>query len=102
MQHDEVFGALLDTAIPWADKLRQIRGVELDPLHRCPVQVRRRRPHSVRQQVVDGYQRRNAPGDARHSLTCAGATIRRPPSNSVHLAPSPDSIRGGLFERVHN
>ena len=65
MQPDEAFGDPLDPAIPYADKLRQIRGLELDiTVVHAKFKFDGAEPDSVRQQVVDGYQRRDAPGDA--------------------------------------
>jgi transcriptional regulator len=65
LQRDEPFGDPLDTAIPYEDKLRQIRGLQLaiTDVH-AKFKFDGAEPDSVRQQVIDGYQRRNAPGDA--------------------------------------
>ena len=81
MQHDEVFGALLDTAIPWADKLRQIRGLELDnTVASSSSTAPNHTPCGSRSSTATSAG--THPATHKHSLTCAGATIRRPPPNS--------------------
>ena len=64
MQPDEAFGDPLDTAIPYAEELRQIRGLELEiTVVHAKFKFDGAEPDSVRRQVVDGYQRRNTPDD---------------------------------------
>lgn len=78
MQPDEAFGDPLDPAIPYADNLRLIRGLELDiTVVHAKFKFDGAEPDSVRQQVIDGYQRRNATGDAD---ALAHLRRRHPPS----------------------
>lgn len=81
MQPDEPYGDPLDPAIPYAAELRQIRGLELAVVgEHAKFKFDGAEPDAVRRQVVDGYERRNAPGDdeaRRHLLR------RHPPSDTA-------------------
>jgi transcriptional regulator len=78
MQPDEPHGDPRDPDAPYTSELRQIRGLELTINHvRAKFKFDGAEPDTVRQQVVDGYQRRNAPGD-REALD--HLLRRRPPT----------------------
>ena len=64
MQPDEPHGDSRDPAAPYTTELRQIRGLQLtiDQV-RAKFKFDGAEPVAVRQQVVDGYRRRDAPGD---------------------------------------
>jgi transcriptional regulator len=65
MQPDEPFGDPRDAAAPYSAELRQIRGLELAITDvRAKFKFDGAEPDAVRQQVADGYQRRDAAGDA--------------------------------------
>jgi len=65
MQPDEPFGNPLDPAAPYTAELRQIRGLELAINDvRAKFKFDGAEPQSIRQQVADGYRRRNRPGDS--------------------------------------
>jgi transcriptional regulator len=64
MQPDEPYGSPLDPAIPYTAELRQIRGLELAIQSvQAKFKFDGAEPDGVRQQVVDGYRRRDAAGD---------------------------------------
>ena len=64
MQPDEPHGDPRNQDAPYTSELRQIRGLELaiDQV-RAKFKFDGAEPDTVRQQVVDGYRRRDAPGD---------------------------------------
>ena len=65
MQPDEPHGDPRDDAAPYSAELRQIRGLELAIEHvRAKFKFDGSEPDEVRRQVIDGYRRRDAPGDA--------------------------------------
>ena len=65
MQPDEPHGDPRDPAAPYAAELRQIRGLQLHiDAVRAKFKYDGAEPDAVRRQVVEGYSRRNAPGDA--------------------------------------
>lgn len=65
MQPEEPHGDPRDPTAPYTSELRQIRGLELAINHvRAKFKFDGAEPDIVRQQVVDGYHRRNAPGDS--------------------------------------
>lgn len=65
MQPDEPYGDPLDPDVPYTAELRQIRGLELriDDI-RAKFKFDGAEPDQVRRQVIDGYGKRDAPGDA--------------------------------------
>ena len=64
MQSDEPHGDPRNPDAPYTSELRQIRGLELAIHHvRAKFKFDGAEPDAVRQQVVDGYRRRDAPGD---------------------------------------
>ena len=64
MQPDEPFGDPTDPAAPYTVELRQIRGLQLAINDvRAKFKFDGGEPDVVRQQVTDGYRRRNDPGD---------------------------------------
>jgi len=64
MQPDEPHGDPGNQDAPYTSELRQIRGLELAINQvRAKFKFDGAEPDTVRQQVVDGYQRRDAPGD---------------------------------------
>ena len=65
MQPGEPSGNPLDPHVPYTTELRQIRGLELhiDDI-RAKFKFDGAEPDQVRRQVIDGYEARNAPGDA--------------------------------------
>jgi transcriptional regulator len=64
MQPDEPYGDPRDANAPYVTELRQIRGLELaiDSV-RSKFKFDGAEPDAVRRQVVDGYRRRDTPGD---------------------------------------
>jgi transcriptional regulator len=65
MQSDQPFGDPRDPTAPYAAELRQIRGLELTINQvRAKFKFDGAEPDAVRRQVVDGYHRRDAPGDS--------------------------------------
>jgi transcriptional regulator len=78
MQPDEPFGSPLDADVPYTAELRQIRGLELriDAV-RAKFKFDGGESDEVRRQVVAGYRRRNAPGDA---AALAHLLRRHPPA----------------------
>ena len=65
MQPDEPYGSPLDPAVPYTTELRQIRGLELSvEAVRAKFKFDGGESDDVRRQVVAGYRRRQAPGDA--------------------------------------
>ncbi|MEN9507029.1 MAG: hypothetical protein RI958_2955 [Actinomycetota bacterium] len=65
MQPDEPFGDPRDAAAPYGAELRRIRGLELRiESVRAKFKFDGSEPDAVRRQVIDGYRRRNGPGDA--------------------------------------
>ncbi len=65
MQPEEPFGSPLDPDVPYTAELRQIRGLELTvEAVRAKFKFDGSETDDVRRQVVDGYQRRDLPGDA--------------------------------------
>ncbi|HEY4610520.1 MAG TPA: hypothetical protein VIH06_14990, partial [Ilumatobacteraceae bacterium] len=75
------FGDPTDEDIPYTAELRRIRGLQL---HITDVTAKFKfdgaEPDAVRRQVVDGYERRNAPGD---SEARAHLLRRHPPQGTV-------------------
>lgn len=65
MQPDEAHGDPRDDAAPYTTELRQIRGLRLTvDAVRAKFKFDGAEPDAVRRQVIDGYGRRDAPGDA--------------------------------------
>ncbi|MFM2076501.1 MAG: hypothetical protein RJA49_391 [Actinomycetota bacterium] len=81
MQPNEPFGDPLDADVPYTAELRQIRGLQL---HITGVTAKFKfdgaEPDAVRRHVVDGYERRNAPGDREAR---AHLLRRHPPHGTV-------------------
>lgn len=64
MQPDEPYGSPLDPGAPYTAELRRIRGLQLVVNDvRAKFKFDGGESSTVRQQVVDGYRRRNGPGD---------------------------------------
>lgn len=65
MQPNEPYGDPTRRDVPYERELRQIRGLQLviDSVH-AKFKFDGGEDAAVRQQVIDGYRRRNAPGDA--------------------------------------
>lgn len=64
MQPDEPFGSPLEPDAPYAGELRQIRGLELVVNDvRAKFKFDGGESSTIRQQVIEGYRRRDAPGD---------------------------------------
>ncbi len=78
MQPDEPYGDPRDAIAPYRTELRQIRGLRLtiDDV-RAKFKYDGAEPDTVRRQVVDGYRRRNGPGDAE---ALAHLLRRKPPA----------------------
>ena len=80
MQPDEPHGDPLDAAAPYAAELRQIRGLRLSvDAVRAKFKFDGSEPDVVRQQAIDGYRRRDAPGDA----DALAHLLRRHPPHSA-------------------
>ena len=79
MQPDEPFGSPLDADVPYTTELRQIRGLELQvDAVRAKFKFDGGESDDVRRQVVAGYRRRDAPGDAE---ALAHLLRRHPPAD---------------------
>ena len=81
MQPDEPYGDPRDADAPYAAELRQIRGLKLviDDV-RAKFKFDGAEPDSVRRQVVDGYRKRNTPGD---QAALTHLLRRHPPTDST-------------------